>query len=142
MRKKLTYEPTIQKVSFWDETQPNPTQPHQCTHLDGWCTDECTFFVRSCPCANQGGYHRLNIFFLFLSPFGIFLVFFGQTLFLFLFLFLPPLSPRSHLPMHRKKKPTLSRTYLLSSQLPTYLPIYLHSHPPSVYQRLLSLGTA
>ncbi len=73
----------------------NPTQAHQCTNLDGWCTDECIFFVRSCPCANQGGYHRLTIFFLFLSPFRIFLCFFCGTLFFFFFFFASPLTPLS-----------------------------------------------
>jgi hypothetical protein len=33
LRKKLTYQPIIQKVSFWDETQPNPTPP---VHQSGW----------------------------------------------------------------------------------------------------------
>jgi hypothetical protein len=33
LRTKLIYQTTIQKVSFWDETQPNPTPP---VHPSGW----------------------------------------------------------------------------------------------------------
>jgi len=46
---------------------PEWTGTHQCTIVDGWCIDGCTFFVPPYPLANQGGELKLPPFFLFCS---------------------------------------------------------------------------
>jgi hypothetical protein len=77
-----------------------PTQ-HECTNLDGWCTDESIFFVASCPFANQGGYHRLTIGFLFLSPFDNFLLVFSDLfIHLFIYLLASLTTPVTYLPTY------------------------------------------
>ncbi len=94
---------------------PEGTSTHQCTNLDGWCIDGCTFFIRACPCANQGGEHRLTFVFPLLSCFFFLNLFFAPT-------------------------PTLELTYLhfyyllmhqrglLFPHLPTYLPTHLATY--------------
>lgn len=39
------------------------TSTHQCTNMDGWCIDEWTLFIPSCPRADQGNDHRLTFSF-------------------------------------------------------------------------------
>jgi hypothetical protein len=36
--------------------------------LDEWWIDECNVFIPSCPCATQGGEHRLTRFLPVLDP--------------------------------------------------------------------------
>ncbi len=38
------------------------TNTRQCTNVDGWCINVCTFFVPPCPKTNQGGKCRLTFF--------------------------------------------------------------------------------
>jgi hypothetical protein len=102
----------------WDQSPPNTSAPI-------WMDDalmSVSFWSFPVPVLTKVGYHRLIIVFLFLSPFDICLFFLSDF---FVFLFWPhstPLSPTylqlDCMPMH-KKGPTLSSTYLLSSQLPT-----------------------
>jgi hypothetical protein len=84
----LVHYATLFVGLIWDLIRANGvtraewTSTHQCTNLDGWCTNGCTFFFRAYPCANQGGEHRLTIFFLFLDCLFLFLelVFFAPCL--------------------------------------------------------------
>jgi hypothetical protein len=96
---------------------PEWSSTHQCTNVDGWCTDGCTFFVPPCPWANQGGELKLTFFsFLSSAQVGILL---GTS----------PTSLRlEHLHMHLGLLPP-PPTYL-----PTHLPAYLCTYTLNLHQ--------
>jgi len=124
---------TLEKVHNIDPVKQHPqvetpfdwpewTRTHQCTNVDGWCTDGCTFFVPLCHWANQGGELKLTFFFPFPQPK---LVFLGGTSF-----FLTPHARPGltylptyidYLPMHPGLPPP---PIYLPAQLPTHLPTF------------------
>jgi hypothetical protein len=97
---------------------PEWTSTHQCTNVDGCCTDGCTFFDSPCPWANQGGELKLTFFFSsFPQP--------RLILFFELFFSSPPRPPRfTYLHLDYAPWPPPSPTYL-PTHLFTYSPICL-----------------
>jgi hypothetical protein len=103
---------------------PQWSSTHQCTNVDGWCTDGCTFFVPPCPWANQGG--ELLTCFIFLSSAQVGFFFLG-----FYFFLTPHTRPSlTYLPtfslLAYAAWPPPSPTYLT-----TYLPVHLPTHLPT-----------
>ncbi len=100
-------------------TWPEGSSTHQCTNLDGWCIDGCTFFIHACPCANQGVEHRLTFVFPLSCCFFFLNFFFCPTPTLVSLTYLH----FDYLLMHQRG--------LLFPHLPTYPPSYLLTHPPN-----------
>jgi hypothetical protein len=108
----------VETPSEW----PQWTSTHQCTNVDGWCTDGCTFFVTPCHWANQGGQLKLTFVFFFFPSSAQVGLFFCKLFFL-----TPHTCPRltylhiDYLPMHPGLLPPP----------PTYLPAHLPTHLPT-----------
>jgi hypothetical protein len=111
------------------------TNTHQCTNVDRWCIDGCTFFVPPYPYTNQDGELKLILIFLYLAHVG----FFGGTFFYLTphtylgLAYLPTFKLLAYAPWFPP-----SPTYLLvcpsTHHLPTfpitYLPMCLHTKSP------------
>ncbi len=99
-------------ANFW----PEWTSTHQCTNVDGWCTDGCTFFVPPCPCLTKVTNSSWPFFFLSWALVGFFWELFFSS----------PHTPAQASP-----------TYLHLDYLPMHPgllpppPTYLHAHLPT-----------
>jgi len=126
----------------WTQQGPEWTSTHQCTNVDGWCTDRMLFSI---PVPSQVDVLCFPV----LSPFSAMIsVFFLQLYFLpaptrfylcmYLFIFLLKLFPPSHLlPPAVPHQPTHLYIWIKSRLFPIYLltykfkMCYSHPHPPT-----------
>ncbi len=100
---------------------------HQCTNVDGWCINGCTFFIPPCPWANEGRELMLTFYFFLPSAQA------GFVLGNFFFRYPPTPAQVSTSYLHLDYLayalwPSPSPTYLLPARAPTHLTTYLSTH--------------